>query len=114
MGFESSGVPSEGSESRGTNVCLSSLSFTAATIPSIVAQDTDNVPAREQAHNKGTAAQYTAQCRPVKLVYSETFDSLASALAREKQLKSWSRQKKEALITGDVDAPKQLSKRRKR
>jgi putative endonuclease len=74
----------------------------------------DNVLAREQAHNKGTAAQYTAQRRPVRLVYSETFNSLASALAREKLLKSWSRQKKEALITGDVEVLKQLSKPRKR
>ena len=75
---------------------------------------TDNVPAREQAHNKGTAGQYTAQRRPVRLVYSETCDSLASALAREKQLKNWSRQKKEALITGNVDALQQLNKRRAR
>jgi putative endonuclease len=58
--------------------------------------------------------QYTARRRPVELVYSETFESLASAIGREKQLKRWSSQKKEALITGDVAALKQLSKRRKK
>src|SRR5918994_7057912 len=75
---------------------------------------TDNLTAREQAHNEGTATQYTARRRPVKLVYSETFDSLASALRREKQLKRWSGEKKQALITGDIATLKRLSQRRKR
>jgi len=75
---------------------------------------TDNLAAREQAHNEGTAAQYTACRGPVRLVYSETFESLAKALAREKQLKRWSAQKKEALVAGDVRLLKQLSRRRKR
>ena len=75
---------------------------------------TDNLTAREQAHNEGTAAQYTGRRRPVKLVYSETFDSLAAALRREKQLKRWSGEKKQALITGDTATLKRLSQRRTR
>ena len=75
---------------------------------------TDNLTARQQAHNEGTATQYTARRRPVQLVYSETFESLASALGRERQLKRWSAEKKRALITGDIAALKQLSKRRQR
>jgi predicted GIY-YIG superfamily endonuclease len=74
---------------------------------------TDNLTAREQAHNEGTAAQYTACRRPVKLAYSEEFESLAAAIDREKQLKRWSGQKKHALVTGNVRSLKQLSKRRK-
>jgi predicted GIY-YIG superfamily endonuclease len=75
---------------------------------------TDNLNAREQGHNDGTAAQYTEKRRPVRLVYSEQFESLASAVGRERQLKRWNRQKKEALISGDVQALKQLRKRRKK
>lgn len=73
---------------------------------------TDNLTTRERAHNDGTAAQYTASRRPVKLVYSEAFDSLDSAVRREKQLKRWSSQKKHALVTGDIVGLRQLSKRR--
>ena len=75
---------------------------------------TDNLTARERAHNEGTAAQYTARRRPVKLVYSEPFESRIAAVEREKQLKRWSGKKKEALISGDGSALKQLSKRRRR
>jgi predicted GIY-YIG superfamily endonuclease len=75
---------------------------------------TDNLTAREEAHNRGTAAQNTARLRPVILVYSEAFDSLAAAIRRERQLKPWSGEKKKALIAGDDGALKQLSKRRKR
>jgi putative endonuclease len=32
------------------------------------------------------------------LVYYETFESIEEAIAREKQIKKWNRQKKEALI----------------
>jgi predicted GIY-YIG superfamily endonuclease len=75
---------------------------------------TNNLITREHAHNDGTAAQYTACRRPVKLVYSEEFAVLATAIARGKQLKRWSSQKKEALITHNVRSLKQLSKRRKK
>jgi len=75
---------------------------------------TSNPSAREQAHNAGTAAQYTARRRPVKLVYSENCDSLSTALSREKQLKRWSVQKKQVLISGDFLKLKQLSKRRQK
>jgi putative endonuclease len=42
----------------------------------------------------------------------EVFDSFAGAQAREAQLKKWSRAKKEALIRGDFEALKSLSKSR--
>jgi putative endonuclease len=41
---------------------------------------------------------YTFKRRPVKLVFHETYDRVLDAIAREKQIKGWSRRKKEALI----------------
>ena len=42
------------------------------------------------------------------LVYTEHFDSRAEAMQREKQLKKWTRAKKEALIVGDLKLLKKL------
>ncbi len=72
----------------------------------------ENLQARLKEHNGGHGAQYTAIRRPVRLVYSEEFDSLKAAVFRERQLKRWSRAKKEALISGEFDRLKQLSKGR--
>ena len=75
---------------------------------------TDDLPGRERTHNDGCGARYTAARRPVRLVYSEQFDSVEQAIARERQLKGWGAGKKEALLNGDSDLLKQLSKRRRR
>jgi predicted GIY-YIG superfamily endonuclease len=71
---------------------------------------TTNLVAREQTHNEGRGGTYTAQRRPVRIVYSERHRSLKEAIAREQQLKRWSRAKKEALIIGDRDTLKRLSR----
>ena len=49
-------------------------------------------------HNSGKGAKYTRSRLPVSLVYSEECESLSAALTRERQIKPWSRAKKEALI----------------
>ena len=54
--------------------------------------------AREKIHNRGRGARYTSGRRPVRLVYSETFESRSDALKREHQLKRLTRVGKEALI----------------
>jgi putative endonuclease len=54
--------------------------------------------ARERIHNLGRGARYTSGRRPVRLVYSETFESYGDALKREHQLKRLTRVGKEALI----------------
>jgi predicted GIY-YIG superfamily endonuclease len=65
---------------------------------------TANLTLRLAQHQMGhDLAAYTYRRRPVRLVWCERFPSLGEALARERQLKGWSRAKKEALITGDVD-----------
>ena len=59
-------------------------------------------------HNDGTACRFTSHRRPVVLVYSEEYRSRAEALNRERQLKRWTRAKKEALIAGDRQLLKRL------
>ena len=61
---------------------------------------TDDVDARIKKHNTGKGAKYTAQRRPVELLYSETHPDKGKARQREMQLKGWSRQKKEDLVHG--------------
>jgi type I restriction enzyme R subunit len=63
-------------------------------------------------HKNGEGAEYTKNNLPIKLVYYETFERIDSAFNREKQIQKWSRAKKLALITGDIDGLKKLSKNR--
>ena len=63
-------------------------------------------------HGDGRGAAHTFKHRPFRLVYSERFPSRTDASARERQLKRWSRQKKAALIAGNLERLKRLSKRR--
>jgi len=77
---------------------------------SLYVGSTQDLDARLRAHNDGVGAAYTFKRRPVNLVYSEVFESAADALRREHQIKRWSRGKKEALIIGDVNRLKGLSK----
>jgi predicted GIY-YIG superfamily endonuclease len=72
---------------------------------------TSDLAAREQTHNDGKGAKYTAARRPVRIVYAEEHASLESAIARERQLKRWSKEKKEALVRGDSSALRSLSHR---
>lgn len=60
-------------------------------------------------HNKGErAAKFSKENGEFKLVYQEGFNSLLLATRREKQLKGWTRAKKEALISGDLVLLKKL------
>src|SRR5262247_482168 len=63
-------------------------------------------------HNSAHYGGYTAKRLPVTLVYSQWFDRITDAIAAERQVKGWSRAKKEALIRGDFESLPQLSKRR--
>jgi type I restriction enzyme R subunit len=71
---------------------------------------TKELALRLQQHKNGEGANFTANNLPVKLVYYETFDRIDEAFAREKQIQKWSRAKKIALIQGDIEKLKQLSK----
>lgn len=72
---------------------------------------TEDLASREQIHNEGRGAKYTAERRPVRVVYAEEHATAARAIARERQLKRWSGKKKEALILGDRPALRSLGRR---
>lgn len=59
-----------------------------------------NVENRELEHNKGKTSKFTRERRPVKIVYTEAFPDILSAMRREQQIKGWRRDKKERLIRG--------------
>ena len=54
--------------------------------------------AREKTHNSGRGARYTSGRRPVRLVYSESCETIGDALRRERQLKRLRRAEKEDLL----------------
>ena len=60
-------------------------------------------------HENGEGANHTKVRLPVILVYVEQYDRVENAFAREKQIQGWSRKKKKALITGNMDALHSLS-----
>ena len=69
-------------------------------------------------HQEGLGAVYTRKRLPVELVWSEEFDRIDEAFAREKQVQNWSRAKRIALIEGRYEDLPELaecaSKRRRR
>ena len=71
---------------------------------------TDNMEARLSAHQqRHYPCAYTAKRLPVKLVFVQETSSRYEALAAERQIKSWSRVKKQALIAKDFDLLQSLS-----
>jgi putative endonuclease len=71
---------------------------------------TKNLKARIRQHQDGEGANFTWKNLPVRLVYFEEFERMDDAFLREKQVQSWSRQKKEALIYGDKSSLHDFSK----
>ncbi|MBB5571674.1 MULTISPECIES: GIY-YIG nuclease family protein [Rhizobium] len=69
------------------------------------------IEARVWEHNAGIYDGYTAKRRPVELVFHEIYDRIIDAIARERQIKGWSRRKKEALIALNYEALPALSRR---
>jgi len=63
-------------------------------------------------HSAGTYGGFTKSRRPVELVFHETFERIDDAIAAERQIKGWSRAKKEALIRGDFDELRILARTR--
>lgn len=70
--------------------------------------ETGDLRRRIAKHNDGSASMFTARRRPVRLVFSEQHDTRDTALKRERQLKRWTRRKKEALIARDYARLKTL------
>jgi putative endonuclease len=72
---------------------------------------TNNLDERLAQHNSGYAvSSYTFKRRPVILKFSQQFHDINQAIALEKQIKGWSRKKKESFINEQWDLLKEFSK----
>jgi len=71
---------------------------------------TNNLQNREKQHLSkcSKAAKFIKDGKDFRLVYFETYSNRVDAMRREKQLKGWTRIKKEALIIGDLGLLKNL------
>ena len=63
---------------------------------------TKNLEQRLWQHRTAQGANHTKVRLPVELMYSEYYERIDEAFAREKQIQKWSRKKKEALIGGKL------------
>ena len=65
-------------------------------------------------HFQGTACRTTKNDPPIALVHLEEFVNNLEARRREAQIKRWTRAKKEALVSGEKEKLKELSKSREK
>jgi putative endonuclease len=84
---------------------------------------TNDIARRLWEHGTGKSSNFTKRYNVEKLIYVETYSEPRAAIEREKQLKNWSRKKKEALIAqtnsewrdlgkemfGDWEAPREAA-----
>ncbi len=62
---------------------------------------TNDISRRGWEHRAGVGAKFTRQYNVKRLVWMEPYESIAAAIAREKQLKGWNRAWKLRLIEQD-------------
>ena len=71
---------------------------------------TDDLEKRLSQHkSRAFLSCYTASRLPVELIYQQPFSNRTEALASERQIKGWSRRKKEAMIRGDWNEVSRLA-----
>ena len=74
---------------------------------------TSNLEQRIFQHSTGFFPDcYTSKRRPIELVFYCEFTDINLAFEKEKQIKKWSRAKKEALINDEYDLLPNLSKKK--
>lgn len=81
----------------------------ASTSRSIYIGITENLERRVWEHKTGAHDGHSKRYRQTHLVYIETFQWVTDAIAREKQLKTWNRQKKVRLIERENPSWQDLS-----
>ena len=71
---------------------------------------TNNLERRLKEHKDKTSksAKYVRYFNSIKLVYSEEFLTRSEAMKREAQLKKWTKKKKEALVSRNLELLKKL------
>lgn len=72
---------------------------------------TDDLELRLAKHASVEYGGYTSTRLPVKFIFSEQFPTREEALTCERQIKGWSRKKKEALMRGDWAEVSRLARR---
>ena len=72
---------------------------------------TDDLDRRMTEHADGICGGYTVRRRPVELVFVDEFPRRDETIEPERQLKGWSRAKKEAVIRSDWEALRRLARR---
>ncbi|WP_194768179.1 GIY-YIG nuclease family protein [Tamlana sp. I1] len=74
---------------------------------------TSNLSKRFEEHKTGRYPEsYTHNRRPIHLVFYAEFTEPSIAIQTEKQIKKWSRAKKEALINGEFEKLPNLAKKK--
>jgi predicted GIY-YIG superfamily endonuclease len=74
---------------------------------------TTDLEMRLPQHQAGEGSDYTRHRLPVELVFAQEMPDKDHAFLAERQIKNWSRAKKEALIAGDGDLLSWLAKKPK-
>lgn len=64
---------------------------------------TTHLDQRINEHKEGKYDGYTSRCLPVKLIWETEFRDINRAIDVERQIKGWSRKKKQALMDNDFD-----------
>jgi putative endonuclease len=73
----------------------------------------EDISTRVSEHNNAHYPDaWTANRRPVELVFAEEFANISDAIAAERRIKGWSRAKKEAMIAGRWHELPWLARRR--
>jgi len=70
--------------------------------------ETDDIQTRLARHREGRACIFTARRLPVDLVYTEVLADHLAPRRRERQLKGWTRAKKEGLVAGNLTRLEEL------
>ena len=74
---------------------------------------TSNLDRRIFEHSNGLKKEsYTYSRRPIKLVFYCEFSEVELAINKEKQIKKWSKAKKEAFINNEYDLLPNLAKKK--
>ena len=77
---------------------------------SLYTGSTSDIERRLAEHRKGILGGYTATRRPCKLVFVQHFPDVSEAVRAERQIKGWTRAKKLALVSGDFELVRVLSR----
>lgn len=75
---------------------------------------TDDMEKRFAEHQSGAFPGYTYKRRPVELMWNDMFQNRVDAKLAEKQIKGWSRAKREALAERDWNQVSELARCRSR